>query len=80
MRFESARCLVFGSHSSEISAEVSPQDAIHDKKVHLQQKACICAVVGPSGSGKKTIVKALAYELGRSIKLVCSSKDVVRCA
>ena len=34
------------------------------------QRACISAFCGPTGSGKKTLMKAIAYDLGRSVKLV----------
>jgi SpoVK/Ycf46/Vps4 family AAA+-type ATPase len=36
----------------------------------ITQKACICCLAGPTGSGKKTLMQAMAYDLGRAVKMV----------
>ena len=33
----------------------------------IAQKATICCLAGPTGSGKKTLMQAIAYDLGRCV-------------
>lgn len=68
LRFEKSRSIIYGSWGTDTlsSAIPSGQDLLRNS----QQKACIVTLAGPVGSGKRTFMKALAFDLGRTIKLV----------
>jgi SpoVK/Ycf46/Vps4 family AAA+-type ATPase len=82
IRFEKARAKVYGSWSSICNSldlgSIFKENARKslpggDNKITTtsnSQKACICALAGPKGSGKRTFMKALAFDLGRNIKMV----------
>jgi len=78
LRFEKARARVYGSWSSVHSSFSGGGGAggivancySSDSNDSGSQRACIVAFAGPIGSGKKTLMKAIAMDLGRGVKLV----------
>jgi hypothetical protein len=62
IRFEQARSTVYGTWSTRNDTSLAPpSDA---------QRGNISLFCGPGGAGKKTLMKAIAFELDRSVKLV----------
>ena len=68
LRFEKSRSIIYGSWGTDTLSSAIPSG--HDLLRNSQQKACIVTLAGPVGSGKRTFMKALAFDLGRTIKLV----------
>lgn len=58
--------------SDTVSSTVGITDMYIDETVatQSQQQACLICLAGPAGSGKKTIAKALSFDLHRSLKLL----------
>lgn len=64
IRFEKARSVIYGTwqNKGDLASMSGAQSVV--------QKATIVCLAGPSGSGKKTYMKALSWELGRVIKMI----------
>lgn len=58
LRFEQSRILVYGSWTCTAGPHLG------------RQAACLVALAGPAGSGKKTFMSAVCRELGRETKLL----------
>jgi hypothetical protein len=80
VRHEKARSVVFGSWmgraynatpagSMGASAASASSSALFLPPV-VPQRACICALAGPRGSGKRSLVRAVSYDLGRPVRFV----------
>jgi hypothetical protein len=78
IRTERARATVFGSWNTPVSSSTIPPDTVgcnrsqnHTGLPSLDQRASINLLAGTSGSGKKTVAKAIAFELGnKKIKYI----------
>jgi hypothetical protein len=86
VRFEKARSRVYGSWAGRVAPQTSVAASVPNRQAEGDtrsaapgtllmptlslQKCAICGVAGPTGSGKRTFVRSVAYDLGRPIKFV----------
>ena len=70
VRYERARQRVYGTWTSSGEMECEGGSSSSSGSRSLAQRAAICTLAGPTGSGKRTLSRAIASELDRSLKTI----------
>eukprot|EP01035_Chromulina_nebulosa_P017063 gene17063-22575_t len=67
LRYERARSIIYRTNC--IDSNINNLKTTSDNMI-TQQTCCLSVFMGPSGSGKRTTAKAIAFDLDRSIKML----------
>ena len=68
VRFERARQRVYGAWTSSWNSDGVEDGQNTAMALSLSQRAAICALAGPTGSGTRTLCRALATDMGRELQ------------